>query len=160
MGGTRVSDEDLEYAVRQLVEVAVRALSPGINDPNTAITVLDRLGASLCDVAPRFLPTGVHRRDGRTVLVVPAIDYAGLVDSMFHLIRQNAAHSPAVLIRLLEVLTAVAARERRPERIEALRRHAALVMADAEHGLASASDLDDVRRRRAAFERTAAALTP
>ena len=42
LGGQRVSADDLEFAVRQLVEVAVRALSPGINDPHTAISVLDR----------------------------------------------------------------------------------------------------------------------
>jgi uncharacterized membrane protein len=47
LGGQRVSAADLEFAVRQLVEVAVRALSPGINDPHTAISVLDRLGAAL-----------------------------------------------------------------------------------------------------------------
>ena len=59
---------DIEFAIRQLVEVADRALSPGTNDPYTAISVLDRLGASLCDVAGRGLPTGVTLRDGRPVL--------------------------------------------------------------------------------------------
>jgi uncharacterized membrane protein len=156
LGATRVSAEDLEYAVRKLVEVAVRALSPSINDPHTAITVLDRLGTSLCEVSSRFLPTGVHQRDDRTVLVVPAIDYPGLVDAMFHLIRQSAERSPAVLIRLLEVLTAVATCERRPERLEVLRRHAAMVIADAERTLGSVADLADVRERHATFERTAA----
>lgn len=58
LGGQRVSQEDLEFAVRQLVEIAVRALSPGINDPHTAMSVLDRMGASLCDIVPRYLPDG------------------------------------------------------------------------------------------------------
>ncbi len=65
LGGQRVSASDLEFAMRQLVEVAVRALSPGINDPHTAMSVLDRLGAALCDAAPLHLPTGVTLRDGR-----------------------------------------------------------------------------------------------
>ena len=43
LGATRASSADLEFAARQLVEVAVRALSPGINDPHTAISVLDRV---------------------------------------------------------------------------------------------------------------------
>ena len=55
LGPTRVSTEDLEFAVRQLVEVAVRALSPGINDPHTAVAVLDRLGAALCSCVPVHL---------------------------------------------------------------------------------------------------------
>src|SRR3569833_1659758 len=48
LGPTRVRSADLEFAVRQLVEVAVRALSPGINDPHTAMSALARLGGALC----------------------------------------------------------------------------------------------------------------
>ncbi|MGC1558027.1 MAG: DUF2254 family protein [Methylovirgula sp.] len=51
LGPERATSADLEFAVRQLLEVAVRALSPGINDPHTAISVLDRLGSALCDLA-------------------------------------------------------------------------------------------------------------
>ena len=56
LGPQRVGSADLEFAVRQLVEVAVRALSPGINDPHTAMSAADRLGAALCDIAPLHLP--------------------------------------------------------------------------------------------------------
>jgi uncharacterized membrane protein len=153
LGAKRVSSADLEFAVRQLVEVAVRALSPGINDPHTAISVLDRLGAALCDVAPVFLPRGVHLREGRPALVVPSIDYGGLCDSMLHMIRQNAASSPAVLLRILEVLAAVASCERAPDRVAELQRHADLVLADAIRNVGSPDDLADVRHRHAAFER-------
>jgi uncharacterized membrane protein len=152
LGPRRVSSEDLEFAVRQLVEVAVRALSPGINDPHTAIGVLDSLGALLCDLAPRHLPTGVAVRDGRAVLLVPTTRYDGLVDAMFHLIRQNAAGSAAVSIRLLDVLTAVASVERDPARLRTIQRHADLVRADAEHRLSAIGDLNDLRRRHRAFE--------
>jgi len=119
VGGGRVSAADLEAPIRQLVEVAVRALSPGINDPHTAMSVLDRLGAALCDAVTLHLWRGTVVRDGRVVLVVPAIDYGGLVDAMFHLIRQNAAGSVAVLIRMLEVLAAVVLCERDPARLKA-----------------------------------------
>lgn len=87
LGSRRGSSADLEFAIRQLVEVAVRALSPGINDPHTAMSVLDKLGAALCNVVPRHLMSGVHVREGRVVLQVPNPDYAGLVDAMFHMIR-------------------------------------------------------------------------
>lgn len=147
LGSSRASVDDLEYSVRQLVEVAVRALSPGINDPHTAIGVLDRLGAALGELAPRFLDTGTHERGGRTVLQVPAIDYDGLVDAMFNLIRQNASGSPAVLIRMIEVFTAVCAGERDPRRLAALHRHARLVLDDAQRSVPNGSDLRDVRQR-------------
>jgi uncharacterized membrane protein len=152
LGAERVSSEDLEFAVRQLVEVAVRALSPGINDPHTAVSVLDRLGAALCDVAPRHLPGGVQLRNGRPTLVVPSVDYDGLADAMFHEIRQNAAGSVAVLARMLEVMTAVLGRERDPVRGATLARHAGLVLADAEREVANPADLADIRARFRAFE--------
>jgi uncharacterized membrane protein len=152
LGPQRASSDDLEFAVRQLVEVAVRALSPGINDPHTAISVLDRLGAALCDLQPLFLGSGVHLRDHRPVLVVPAVTYDGLVDAMFLMIRQNAAGSAAVLIRLLEVLTSIASCERNPERLNALTRHANLALGDAERNVDTPADLADIRKRREAFE--------
>jgi hypothetical protein len=134
---------------RQLVEVAVRALSPGVNDPHTAISV--RLGSALCSTLPRRLPTGVLLRDGRAVLVVPSVDCDGPVAAMFHMIRQNAAGKPAVLIRLLEVLTSVASCERDPAWLETLQLHADLVPADAERSISTLSDLDDVCARHGDF---------
>lgn len=160
LGPLRVSSADLEFAIRQLVEVAVRALSPGINDSHTAISVLDRLGSALCDLVPLKLPTGVIDREGRPVLVRPAVDYAGLTDAMFHMIRQNAASSTAVLARMIEVLTAVAQCERDPVRIRALQRHAGLVMDDAERTIANGSDLADLRRRYHGFINARSRLAP
>jgi len=151
LGPRRVGSIDLEFAVRQLVEVAVRALSPGINDPNTALSVLDRLGAALCDLAPLHLASGVTLRDGKPALVVPAVDYDGLADAMFHMIRQNASGCTAVLMQLVEVLTAVASCERDPARGRTLQRHAGLVLADAERSITTPEDLNDVRQRHAAF---------
>ena len=152
LGAERVSSGDLEYAVRQLVEVAVRALSPGINDPHTAISVLDRLGATLCDVVDLHLPSNVWLRNGRTVLALPGIEYSGLLDAMFHQIRQNAAGDASVLIRLLEVLTAVASREKDPARVAELERHAALVLADAERDVPTEADRVDLRGRHGYFQ--------
>lgn len=152
LGSERASSVDLEYTIRQLVEVAVRALSPGINDPHTAISVLDRLGASLCDMVGRNLPGGVWLREGRTCLLVPDVDYDGLVDAMFHMIRQNAAGGTAVLIRLLDVLTAVASCEPRTDRHASLRRHAEMVVEDARHSIQNSSDLHDLLGRFGRFE--------
>lgn len=151
LGSRRGSSADLEFAVRQLVEVAVRALSPGINDPHTAMSALDRLGAALCDIVPKTLISGVYLRHDRAVLVIPNPDYAGLVDAMFHMIRQNAAKSTAVLIRMLEVLTAVVSCEHSAVRVAVLHRHADLVLGDAERNISNLADLNDIRTRHARF---------
>ncbi|AMM26320.1 DUF2254 domain-containing protein [Variovorax sp. PAMC 28711] len=156
LGATRGSGGDAEYAVRQLVEVAVRALSPGINDPHTAMSVLDRLGAALCDLAGTHLPSGVTMRDDAVALVVPNVSYRSLVNVMFHMIRQNAAGSTAVMIRLLDVLTAVAACESDKDRRAALLDHANMVWLDAQRNIANSSDLADVGRRHDTLRRTLA----
>jgi len=149
LGGQRVSRADLEYPIRQLVEIAVRALSPGINDPHTAISVLDRMGATLCDLVPRYLPTGITCKDGTAVLRTSATSYDGLADAMFHMIRQNAAGNPAVLIRIVEVLAAVAGCEQDPARLATLRRHAGLVVEDARRTIGTPADLTDLLSRQA-----------
>jgi uncharacterized membrane protein len=154
LGAQRVSSFDLRFAVRQLVEVAVRALSPGVNDPHTAISVLDRLGAALCEMEPVFLRSGVSLVQERVVLVVPHIQYDQLLNTMFHMIRQNAAGNAAVLMRQLEVLTQVVSYERDRERMICLKRHADLVIEDAERDIATPGDLEDLRRRYRAFVAT------
>ena len=70
---------------------------------------------------------------------------------MFHLIRQNAQGSAAVLIRMLEVLASVAGCERDPARLAALQRHADLVLGDAERDVGTPSDLADVKARHRRF---------
>lgn len=151
LGRRSTSLQDLEYSIRQLVEIAVRALSPGINDPFTAGSVVDHLGDALCRIAPRHLPTGAVVRKGRVVLVHPVTDYDGLCDAMFHMIRQNSAGSVLVLGRMLDVLTRVAEVERLTTRLQELRRHADLIQAAAERDVADPHDLDDLRQRHAKF---------
>ena len=143
--------QDLEYSIRQLVEIAVRALSPGINDPFTAGSVVDHLGDALCRVASRHLPTGAVVRDGQVVLVVPVTDYDGLCDAMFHMIRQNAAGSVHVLARMLDVLTRIVEVERLTDRTAELARHADLVLAAATRDAADPHDLADLASRHARF---------
>ena len=151
LGSSRASSQDFEYEIRQLVEVAVRALSPGINDPHTAMSVLDRLGLALSEVAPVHLPSGVTLRHDKVALVVPGFDYDGLVDAMFHLIRQNATGSTAVLARMLEVLTGVVSCEHDERRVKELQRHADLIIGDAERHIDNPSDLADLHARYRGF---------
>ena len=147
VGGRRVGAADLEFGVRQLVDVGVRALSPGINDPQTAMAVLDRLGAVLCGLAGRGLPDGHTSREDAVVLSRPAVTYDGLTDAMFTTVRQNAEGSAPVLIRLLEVLCAVAGVERRTDRRASLRRHADLTLASARRGDIEPSAMADLTAR-------------
>ncbi len=151
LGPRPAAAQDLEFAVRQLVEVAVRALSPGINDPFTAMAVLDRLGAVLAGLAPRHLLPAALLREGRVVLYRRVTDYGGLCDTMFHMIRQAGAGQAAVLIRLVEVLGEVADIEDNPARRSVLQRHARLAFGAGLRGIADEAGRADLGGRYAAF---------
>jgi uncharacterized membrane protein len=151
LGSQRKGAVDLDYRIGHLVEVAVRALSAGVNDPQTAMSVLDRLGSALCVISTLRLRSGVYAREGRIALFVPMAPYSLLVAAMFQMIRQNATAMPGVLKRLLEVLTAVAASETDPARLRVLQHHADLVLADAERCIPTPSDVEDIRKAHAGF---------
>ncbi|MDZ4371613.1 MAG: DUF2254 domain-containing protein, partial [Phenylobacterium sp.] len=118
----RQSGDALAYAMQQLVSVAVRALSPGINDPLTAMMVVDRLGAILAELSERALPSGVASGPDGIVAYVPMKDYEAYVVEAFGLIVESAAGAPTVLERVVHVIGDVAAVEPDPDRRESLRR--------------------------------------
>jgi len=137
---------DLEYAVEQLVDIAVRALSPGVNDPRTATRILDRLGSALCVLATRHLPTGVVTRNQQVVFQRPVTTYDGLMDAMFHDIRQSAKN-PSVIIHMMGILASVAECEQDTHRRAAILRHARLVLSDGMREIPAASDRESLERR-------------
>lgn len=151
LGSSRGSSGDPEQTIRQLVEVAVRALSTGINDPHSAMSVLDRLGDALCDLAGKVIPNGVHEVNGKIALVVPNVSYRSLCDVMFHLIRQNSERSTALLIKLIEILAVVATCEPDPERRMVLAEHAARVSEDAQRTVGNPTDRSDIQSRLSYF---------
>lgn len=120
--------QDLEFAIHEIVEIAVRALSPGINDPFTAISGVDWLGDALCRLAAWTFPLG-HVLDDRGALrlVLRPFSFAGAVDAAFHQVRQAGADNPAVLIRMLEVIAIVARCARDEPQRAALRKHVRLI---------------------------------
>ena len=107
-GPNRTLAQDLAFAVDQLVEIAIRALSPAVNDTFTALTCIDWLGESLCKVTRRWHPMRVHRDSHGYVRVITAhVSYNRLVERAFEKIRQAGRGMPAVLIRQLEALTKI-----------------------------------------------------
>ena len=147
-GAQRTATQDIEFAIDQLVEIAARALSPGINDPFTAIACVDRLGSALARLAQRALPSTLRAdQNGRPRIIAAPVSFTDAIDTAFNPIRQCAGNSAAVTIRLLEVLAEIEPLASRSEDRAALRRHALMLMRSAETGLAEHDDREDVRRR-------------
>jgi len=105
LGAYRTPVQDPEFAVHQLVEIALRALSPSINDPYTAITCIDKLNAVLCELTNRVFPEKQHFDEtGILRLSNKALIFEHIAKAAFDQIRQQANHNVAVTIRLLECL--------------------------------------------------------
>lgn len=123
--GSRTAAQDIEFSLNQLVEIAVRALSPGINDPFTAVACVDRLGTALSRLARRRMPSP-HRHDehGRLRIVAPVSAFPELLAAGFNQVRQHGASSVAVTIRLLETIAQIGAVARRHADIAALQQQA------------------------------------
>jgi uncharacterized membrane protein len=140
IGRHRTVHQDAAYGVRQIVDVALKALSPGINDSTTAINCLDFLGAVLARLVVRQVePT--HRSDGELLRVIArGPTFANLLAEAFDQIRQNARGDVAVLTRMLEIIALLAQRTTEPDRRLALRRHAELVVETADRTVPASHD--------------------
>lgn len=147
-GPERTQTQDPEFVLNELVEIATRALSPGINDPATAVLCVDRLGAALATVAARPIPSS-HRygADGRLRIVAKRYGFRGLVDASFNPIRQYGRNSVAVTIRLLEAIRRVAVRVHRDEDRDVLLRHATMVERQCREAGFDPHDREDVMER-------------
>jgi uncharacterized membrane protein len=108
-GSSRTLQQDVEFGVLQIVDIALKAISPAVNDPTTAISCVDQLSRILIRVAAReppesylFDPPGVLR------VYVPWISFVGLLESAFEQIRMYSKADVAVSLRLLRALGDIA----------------------------------------------------
>jgi uncharacterized membrane protein len=148
LGEQRTSGQDIEYAVNQLVEIAVRALSPGVNDPFTAIACVDQLGSALARLAEQDKPSS-YRYDQKNQLrlITPLFNFSDVTDAAFNQIRQYSRASTAVSMRLLETIAEIAISVTQPEDRAALLRHAEMIVRGAYDGLPEDEDRDSVEQR-------------
>lgn len=148
IGQQRTPEQDVEFGIHQIVELAVRALSPSINDPFTAMNCVDALGSGLSRVSRVGLPASVARDDaGIARLRLPDTTYADLTDAALNQIRQHASRSHATLLRLLEMIAAVAIQATAPDQRAALRRHADMIERAGRRACTEENDLADLRKR-------------
>ncbi len=105
IGSQRTPAQDPRYGLSQLVEIAMRALSPGINDPHTAIAVIDHLGSAFEVIFRRSSQQKLLTDEEDEVRVIAKrSDAPRLAADAFDPIRQAAARHPSVLIRMADTL--------------------------------------------------------
>ena len=133
-GPHRTLVQDPVFAIDQLVEIAIRALSAAVNDTFTALTCIDWLSAGLGRVSGRILDEGVYRdAAGKVRLIEFDPSYARMVNRSFDKIRQGAGAMPAVLIRLMDSIGSIMLDTTSPEQRAVLWRQADMVLRLAEN---------------------------
>ncbi len=148
VGSQRTPEQDAEFTFHQLVEVAIRALSPGINDPYTAVSCIDRLGSALCFLCGREFPLPYRYDDqGRLLVIYKSVTFTGIINAAFDQIRQYGRASAAVTNRLMETLEIIAVQTRTREQREAILRQADMILRASTDSLPEPNDVDDVRQR-------------
>ncbi|MEO6092804.1 MAG: DUF2254 domain-containing protein [Novosphingobium sp.] len=105
IGSRRSALQDLHILIDELVEIAARALSPGVNDPFTAVTCLDWLSAALSDLAGRTIPT--HLRvgpEGALRVIAHPQTFESLLDRSFGALAQYCATDMVAALRYIRAL--------------------------------------------------------
>lgn len=123
----RTIEQDAAFGIRQIVDMAIKALSPGVNDTTTAVMCLDHLSALLVQLSGRRFPSALRYEGGRLRVIARAPSFSGLADEAFDQIRQNGEGNVAVLRRMLDVLSLLAGYANHRSRRLVLLRHAEAV---------------------------------
>ena len=124
VGSRRSALQDLRFLVDELVEIAARALSPGVNDPFTAVTCLDWLSAAFSDLAGRQLPSPLRLDDeGALRVIAHPMTFASLVDRGFGALAQYCATDMVGALCYIRALGEVSLDCDDPDRIATLRRY-------------------------------------
>lgn len=115
LGPDRTPRQDVSFAIRQIVEVALRALSPGINDPFTAVECVNRLGEALCRAVRRGAPSPWRVDDcGRVRVIAPPLDLPSLLRAAFDPVARAGGSNGDVAVVLVQTLLMIASCADRP----------------------------------------------
>jgi uncharacterized membrane protein len=147
IGNQRTLDQDAGFGLRQLVDIGLKALSPGINDTSTAVLCIDRLGSLLALLAGRDLGNPVRAEAGVVRVIAQRPDFASYLATAFDQVRANAAEDLAIYLRLLAALRTVAQRTSRPAYRQALRQQADLALAAADKNITVPYESEQVHQQ-------------
>ena len=142
-----IDQQDVAFGFRQIVDIALKALSPGINDTTTAVMCIDHLGALMAFLATRQLHEPLRAADGQVRLIARTRDFEDFVQLAFDQIRSSGDDNVAVLLRQLTAIETIARRTGSFTRRQALRRQCDLIEHAVETTLPKEYEQNQVRHR-------------
>lgn len=150
----RTIDQDPGFGIRQLVDMSLKALSPGVNDVSTAINCIDYLGAILHLLVQRHEPPKVEFAENAACIVGRWPSIEELMDTAFLQIRQSAKGHPAVILRMLKVIGCLLRAAAKLDYQIALLRHVDLLEEITEQSVHSRADRQAISDRIAKVRNT------
>ena len=145
----RTVDQDAAFGIRQIVDIALKALSPGINDTTTAIMCVDYLTAIMARIAQRQIPSSRRYEEGELRVIAKGPTFNSLLAESFDQIRSNAKGNVAIMSRMLGAIQTLASLTSSPSRRRAIGEQAQWIAELAECSLESAHDRVRIGTRRA-----------
>lgn len=142
LGVERTPYMDVERGVIELSDIAIRALSPSVNDPTTAVLCMDRLAEVLLAFARREPPSRIRQhREGGGVLIVPRTEFEQLASTALDQVRHFGVGDPRFAMSLLDRLADLGELLPAGEARGVLARHVAMVLRDAQRRIDDEADL-------------------
>jgi uncharacterized membrane protein len=147
-GANRTLRQDLAFAIDQLVEIAIRALSPAVNDTFTALTCVDWLSDGLCKITVGWHSRRVHfDASGKVRLIAAEPSYERFVGRAFDKIRQAGRAMPAIMIRQLDALSRIMEYTSTLEQRDVLLEQGHMILRSCEDSVSEPLDRADVQAR-------------
>jgi len=147
IGNQRTPTQDVEYAVNQLTEMAVRAMSPAINDPFTAMTCLDYIGDGLVLFVKRGARSPhIYDSHGQLRVVFNPVTFDELLSAAFDMLRHASGDNVSVLLHMLKTINVISEGTKTPETREQLLRHVTLIQLESQAGSLIEEDRQSVHQ--------------
>ncbi|MBW6510293.1 MAG: DUF2254 domain-containing protein [Desulfuromonadales bacterium] len=154
IGRHRTVEQDPAFGIRQIVDMAIKALSPGVNDTSTAVMCVDYLTSILARLAGRQFPLS-YRYEGETLRVVAIVpSFEGLLAEAFDQIRGSAEVNVAILVRMLGALDTISSLTIRPGHLRAIDEQLQCIDELVNRCIESSYDRARLERRLAAVRKT------
>lgn len=144
IGDFRTVEQDAGFGIRQIVDIAMKALSPGVNDTSTAVSCLDYLSVILTHLAKRRIESAFREAGGKLRVIAPAPGYTDYVAKAFDEIRLSAAANVSILLQMLCSLHRVVLVTGNAARRAVLAKHACLIAETASRTVSTVYDRERI----------------
>ncbi len=136
----RTVEQDAGFGIRQIVDIALKALSPGVNDTSTAVSCLDYLSAILSRLARQRFETRFRQEDGKLRVIAQVPSFAEFVAKSFDEIRLSANGNVTIILQMLRVLGRVGSATKGSARKQPLLEQARVLINAANRSVEAAYD--------------------